>query len=236
MDEATTAKQLISLSGRHQNIKPASEIFVADDDEYIREVLTLVLSMDGLSVIGFTDGNALLKRVRERTPVCIFLDVIMPGHSGIHILKELNSLQFKAPVYLMSARDDTSIVVEGIKYGAHDFLRKPFDPYAAVQRVRDAIELWSTRNEKTSVAGFETKVPSDVRLTRRETEVLTQVVLGKCSKDIAKSLGIAKRTVDFFRMGLLRKLGAKNTRELVHIVTSGVDCRPLTGPASDHVR
>jgi two-component system response regulator FixJ len=211
---------MISLSGRDQSIEPANEIFVLDDDEDIREILALVLSMEGLTVTGFAEGEPLLKQARETTPICVFLDVVMRGRSGIHILKELNSLKFKAPVYVMSARDDTSIVVEAMKCGAHDFLRKPFDPYAAVQRVRDAVELWNNQNEKTNVGGFDAKIPGDLRLTQRETEVLTHVVLGKCSKEIAESLGVAKRTVDFFRMSLLRKMGAKNTRELVRIVTS----------------
>ena len=218
MEDVVLDQNPASTSGRHPSIKPAEEVFVVDDDEEMRELLALVLSMDGLAVAGLADGETLLRRARQTIPICVFLDVVMPGRSGIHILKELNSMQFKAPVFLMSARDDTSTIVEAIKYGARDFLRKPFDPYTAVQRVRDARDLWNTRVEKSDIAGFETKAPDNIRLTRREAEVLTLVIRGRSSKDIAKSLGIAKRTVDFFRESILRKLGAKNAVELVHIV------------------
>jgi two-component system response regulator FixJ len=221
MEELSLDQIPIKRSGTHHDVKAANEIFIVDDDETVRDILSLILSLEGVAVTEFADGEAFLKRAREQQPVCVFLDVVMPGRSGIEILQELNALQFKAPVFLMSARDDTSTVVSGIKYGAHDFLRKPFDPYAAVRSVREAIDLHNARGKKTGIAEIKAKeAPSSVRLTRRETEVLAHVIQGMSSKDIAKSLGTAKRTVDFFRMGLLRKLGAKNTHELMRIVAS----------------
>jgi FixJ family two-component response regulator len=209
---------LIPWSGSYQAVKPAKEIFVVDDEEDMRDILTSILSLEGLRVTALPDGEALLKQPREKTPVCVFLDIVMPGRSGIQILQELNLRKFKAPVFLMSARNDTPTVVEGIKYGALDFLTKPFDPYDAVRRVRGAVELWNNRKE-TGISEIEAKPIHDhVRLTNRETEVLAQVLRGASSKEIAKSIGITKRTVDFFRMAILRKLGARNTSELARIV------------------
>jgi FixJ family two-component response regulator len=201
------------------NIKHDGEIFIVDDDAGIRAILTLILSMEGFPVTSFADGETFLEQARKKIPICVFLDVFMPGRSGINILQELKALRFKAPVFLISARDDTPMIVEGIKSGAHDFLRKPFDPYTAVQRVRDAIELWNIRIEKTEISEIEAmEYPDRVRLTRREAEVLAQIVRGLSSNDTAKSLGIGKRTVDHFRSRLLKKFRAKNTVDLVRIV------------------
>jgi FixJ family two-component response regulator len=207
-------------SERPKNIEHSGDIFVVDDDASIRDILTLILSLEGFPVTTFADGETFLKRAHEKIPICVFLDIFLPKQSGFHILRELNALQFKAPVFLISARDDTSIVVEGIKIGAHDFLRKPFDPYSAVQRVRDAIEVWNTRNHVPNRSESEAwKFPDGVRLTRREAEVLAEVTRGESSKEIAKSLGIKKRTVDHFRESILTKFGAKNTVDLMRMLT-----------------
>ena len=135
-----------ALSERVQEIKHGGEIFIVDDDESTRDILKLILSLEGLPVTCFADGETFLKQTSARIPVCVFLDVVMPGRSGIDILQELKTRHYEAPIFLISAQDDTPTVVEGLKNGAHDFLRKPFDPYTAVQRVRDAVDLWKCRD------------------------------------------------------------------------------------------
>jgi two-component system, LuxR family, response regulator FixJ len=202
-------------------VRPTDEIVIVDDDEDFRRILRQILSLEGLTVTCYADGETFLKQASDRIPVCVFLDVVLPGRSGIEVLRELRELRFKAPVFLISAKDDTPTVVQGIKYGANDFLRKPFDPYLAVSRVRDAVDLWGTSSEKPAdPENAARNVPSNIRLTRREEEVLAQVIRGVSSRDISKSLGVAKRTIDFFRMSILRKLGARNTPDLVRIVKS----------------
>lgn len=198
-----------------------SEIFVVDDDDNMRELLAAILSLEGFPVTSFADGETFLKASAARRPVCVFLDVMMPGRSGIDILKELSARSYEPPVFLISGRGDAPMVVDALKSGALDFLHKPFDPYAAVERVRAAVELWSRRNEKQTSAGIEAKqFPGKVRLTRREAEVLAQIVRGISSKEIGAALGIGKRTVDNVRMSVMRKLGAKNTADLVRIIMS----------------
>jgi len=207
--------QADALSEHSQAVKHCGEIFIVDDDESMRDTLELILSLEGFPVTCFADGETFLKQAGARIPVCIFLDVIMPGRSGLQILKELRTQHSETPIFLISAQDDTPTVVEGLKSGAHDFLRKPFDPYTAVQRVRDAVDLWNCRNEKRNTLELETmEFPGRVRLTRREAEVLAQIIRDVCSKDTAKSLGIGKRSVDTIRRNIIKKLGARNTADL----------------------
>jgi two-component system, LuxR family, response regulator FixJ len=210
-----------SARGHRQSIKRDSEIVIVDDDNNMRDLLTAVLSLEGYPVVSFADGESFLKRKNAQAPVCVFLDVVMPGRSGMEILKELNAQKYEAPIFLISGRDDTPMVVEALKSGARDFLPKPLDPYAAVQRVRDAVELWNSRGEQQSSSKLELmEFPGHIRLTRREAEVLAQIVKGLSSKDIGQALGIGKRTVDNFRMSIMRKLGAKNAADLVRIIMS----------------
>jgi two-component system response regulator FixJ len=208
-------------SAQRRDVKHSNEIFVVDDDDCVRDILSSILSLEGFPVTCFEDGETFLEKASERMPVCLFLDVVMPGRSGLQVLKELNARRYAAPIFLVSARDDTALVVEALRNGGADFLRKPFDPYTAVQRVRDAVEIWNIRDEKSAPEPEAELGPGPVRLTRLEaSEVLAQVVRGVSSKEIGRILGIEKRTVEYFRVSIMKKFGAKNAADLMRIVMS----------------
>jgi FixJ family two-component response regulator len=207
-------KDLVSLT-------QARPIVVIDDNEDMREMLTLILETEGHPIVSFANGEAFLQKGNLSLPICVFLDIVMPGRSGIQIMKELNARRYEAPVFLMSAWDDTPTVIEALKNGAQDFLTKPFDPYAAVQKVRDAVELWSTREEKKNAAELiRTEFPGGIRLTRREAEVLTQLIKGVTRMEIAKSLGMEKRNVDNVINHTLSKFKVTKSIDLVRIAMS----------------
>jgi two-component system, LuxR family, response regulator FixJ len=202
-------------------ITPARQIVVVDDNEDMREILTLILSAEGHPIVSFENGETFLRKAYTTVPICVFLDIVMPGRSGIQILKELSARRYEAPVFIMSALNDTPTVVEGLKSGAQDFLHKPFDPYTAVQRVRDALEIWNSRSEKKSSSDLaRTEFPGNVRLTRREAEVLAELIKGASRSEIAESLSVGKRAIDNFIYDMMRKFKAKKAIDLVRIAMS----------------
>jgi two-component system response regulator FixJ len=138
---------LTSWDEGYQERKLAREVFVVDDDENTRDLLEGTLAAEGFAVTSFVDGDSFLVAAGTRFPICVFLDVVMPRRSGLEVLKELRARRYETPVILMSARDDTPTIVEAIKNGAHDYIRKPFERYAPVVRVHDAIEAWSCREQ-----------------------------------------------------------------------------------------
>jgi FixJ family two-component response regulator len=197
----------------------AGEVFVVDDDPAIRDVLTAVFSRDGFQVTNFADGASLLASARTRTPVCIILDVHIPGRSGLDILEELNAQDYPAPIFIMSGQGDIPMAVNAIRNGALDFIEKPFRGSEIVARVRDAIEAQRRRqtdpnHSKASSFHFPGREP----LTRREQDVLTQIVAGASSKEAGRQLGISPRTIEVHRARIMEKLGAKNAADLVRIV------------------
>jgi len=199
----------------------ARPVVVVDDNEGLREVLEIVLSTEGHPVVCFADGEEFLKKTTPNLPVCVFLDVVMPGRSGLQIMKELNDRRYEAPVFIMSASNDVTTVVEGLKSGAKDFLLKPFDPYAAVQRVRDALEMWNSHHEKKSASELvRTEFPGNIRLTQREAEVLAGLIKGASRSEIATSLAVGKGTVNTFIHGLFRKFEVHKSIDLVRIAMS----------------
>src|SRR5712671_1844657 len=96
MDQALTA-----WSASYRDFKPASEIFVVDDDENMRDLLEATLAPEGFPVTSFADGDAFLRAASTRLPLCVFLDVVMPKRSGLDVLKELRARQYSTPIFLM---------------------------------------------------------------------------------------------------------------------------------------
>ena len=148
------------------------EIFVVDDDPAVRETLSVVLSAAGYQVVCFADGAALLAVARSRSPLCIFLDVHIPGRSGLDILKELHAEDYPAPIFMISGRGDIAMAVDAIKNGALDFIEKPFRGAEIVTRVEEAVGAFARRLQeeqasKPCTSAFSRARASDVPRTQR---------------------------------------------------------------------
>jgi FixJ family two-component response regulator len=183
---------------------------------------SVVLLAEGFEVVCFADGVSLLAVARERSPVCIFLDVHIPGGSGLDILKELNAEDYPAPIFMISGQGDIAMAVDAIKHGALDFIEKPFHGREMVIRVQEAIAAFAN----PQAGGGDLNVtslhfPGREPLTRREREVLRLLAVGASNKDAGRQLGISERTIEYHRANLMKKLNAKNANDLIRIVLTG---------------
>lgn len=197
------------------------DIFIIDDDPAVRDALGVVFSLEGFHVSSFAEGDSFLAAARARTPVCVLLDVHMPGRSGLEILKELNAQHYPAPVFMISGQGDIPMAVDAIKNGALDFIEKPFDAETVVARVREGVEAWQKRRENgQSPDLLLSNFLGSELLTPREREVLSQIASGASNKEAGRHLGISPRTIEVHRARIMEKLGAKNAADLVRIVLS----------------
>ncbi|CAA0086439.1 Transcriptional regulatory protein TdiR [Starkeya nomas] len=194
------------------------EIFIVDDDAAVRDALSLVLSLEGYHVRGFSDGAAFLSVARSHVPSCVVLDVHMPGRSGLDILKELEADRYPAPIFIISGQGDIPMAVDAIRHGALDFIEKPFDADTVVERVREAIEAHGRRGMAEPNDLLTAHFPGHELLTPREREVLVQIASGASNKEAGRKLGISPRTIEVHRARIMEKLGAKNAADLVRIV------------------
>ena len=202
-----------------QEAASAGEIFVVDDDPAVRDVLTTVFSRDGFQVANFADGASLLVSAKMRTPVCIILDVHIPGKSGLDILKELHGEDYPAPIFIISGQGDIATAVSAIKSGALDFIEKPFRGSEIVARLDEAIGAYERRQAERSASKIASlHFPGREPLTRREREVLEQFASGASNKEAGRHLGISPRTIEDHRANIMKKLGARNAADLVRIV------------------
>jgi DNA-binding response OmpR family regulator len=105
-------------------------ILVVDDEEPVRLLLRDTLELDAYDVIEAKDGPAALASFEEHRPDGIILDIMMPGMSGIDVLRELRSRETGAelPVILLTASGDDKTTWDGWSAGASCYLTKPFDP------------------------------------------------------------------------------------------------------------
>ena len=186
------------------------EIFVVDDDPAVRGTLSVILCRDGYEVVCFAEGASFLGAARAREPACVLLDVYLPGRSGLEILKELNAEEYPAPILMISGRGDIPMAVEAIKHGALDFIEKPFRGSTVSACVQAAIGARSRRANGNALDGIPA-LAGRKSLTKREGEVLGQLVIGASSKEAAVQLGISPRTIEIHRAHIMGKLGAKSS-------------------------
>ena len=115
----------------------AVQVVVADDDDDIRDLVELKLTQSGYEVRATTNGVEALEDIRRDPPQLAVLDVMMPGLSGIDVLREIRSDEAlkDVRVVLLTARSRDTDVDMGFSTGADDYLIKPFSPRELVHRV-----------------------------------------------------------------------------------------------------
>jgi FixJ family two-component response regulator len=194
------------------------EIIIVDDNEDWRDSLAAILELEGYAVTGFADGESFLDEAAGRTPICIFLDVFMPGLSGLEVLERLAENAYPAPIFLISARIDAPVMLEALRNGVLGVIEKPFDPYTAVLRVRQAVDLRGQKpeNKRADVLSGHRFV-GDARLTPEECAMLKEIAAGTASEEAAVNLGISARAAAECRADVRRKLGARKFGELMGI-------------------
>lgn len=115
----------------------AVDVVVADDDDDIRDLVELKLTQSGYTVRACANGVEALEEIRRQPPNLAVLDVMMPGLSGIDVLREVRADEALkgVRVVLLTARSRDTDVDMGFSTGADDYLIKPFSPRELVHRV-----------------------------------------------------------------------------------------------------
>ena len=102
-------------------------VLVIEDDETVRDVLRTFLKDKGFEVTVAVSGEAGLEMLRSEKFDIIITDLIMPGISGMDVLKEVIAAKLNTPVLVMTAFGSVQTAVEAIRIGAFDYLTKPFN-------------------------------------------------------------------------------------------------------------
>jgi DNA-binding response OmpR family regulator len=147
----------------------AQRVLVVDDEPTVRDVVARYLERDGYVVREVGDGDEIAAAIESFRPDLVVLDVMLPGTSGLDVLRELGN---RVPVILLTARTDETDRVLGLELGADDYVVKPFSPRELVARVRSVLRR-SGAPTGTAVLTFD---DLSIHLAAREVRVGGEVV------------------------------------------------------------
>ena len=103
------------------------KILIADDDSASRVMLEAFVTKWGHEPVSFADGGSAMMAFRMKdAPLVAILDWMMPGLDGIEICRRLREVQKNTYVLLLTSRDDSASLVQGLEAGANDYITKPF--------------------------------------------------------------------------------------------------------------
>jgi two-component system phosphate regulon response regulator PhoB/two-component system alkaline phosphatase synthesis response regulator PhoP len=122
-------------------------IAIVDDEDDIRELVSVNLKKAGFKTKEYSDADSLIKSLSKSLPDLIILDIMMPGTDGIEAVKILkrDDRHSMIPVILLTAKSDEPEKVVGLEIGADDYVTKPFSPRELAARVKAVLR----RKEKT---------------------------------------------------------------------------------------
>jgi two-component system response regulator DctR len=197
-------------------------VHIVDDDVAIRDALAWLFDSRGVPTSVYRSAEDFLERfpVADDAAVrCLVLDIRMDGLSGIDVQERLLGAGIQLPIIFLSGHGSVPIAVTALRKGAVDFIEKPFDGNALVDRVVACLEEEARRVELRSRHTSVKEKLGD--LTQRDREVMERMLAGKYNKVIADELGISMRTVEVHRSAILRKMGVRNAIELARLITDG---------------
>lgn len=127
-----------------------SYIYVVEDDENIREIETFALRNSGYTVLEFDCAKEFFKKIAERIPELVILDIMLPDEDGLDVLKKLRKSQEtkKLPIMLVTAKASELDKVRGLDMGADDYISKPFGIMEFISRVKAIMRRSGSEKEK----------------------------------------------------------------------------------------
>ncbi|MBM7840827.1 DNA-binding response OmpR family regulator [Alkalihalobacillus xiaoxiensis] len=127
-------------------MKTKSHLLVVEDEPRIARVLELELTHEGYTVTIFKNGLEAWEALQENTFDLLLLDVMLPGLSGIELLRRVRSRDDFTPVIMLTARDATVDKVTGLDLGANDYMTKPFEIEELLARIRACLRQTAAAN------------------------------------------------------------------------------------------
>src|ERR1700732_4156199 len=122
------------------NEKKATLVAIVDDDDLMRSALQGMLKSVGLPSQSFASAEEFLKSGLQQHTACLIADIRMPGMSGLELQAQLIADHYRIPTIFITAHGDEKMRLQAMRAGAVEFLAKPFDDEALLERVRAALQ------------------------------------------------------------------------------------------------
>ena len=187
-------------------------VFIVDDDDRMRAATERLLKTVGLHSEAFAMPQEFLRHKLPDAASCLVLDVRLPGMSGLDVQRKLNERGVTIPIIFITGHGDIPMTVEAMKSGAEEFLTKPFRDQDLIDAIQQALKRDDeSRQRQAEIAQLGERY---AKLTAREREVLSLVVSGMLTKQIASTLAMSEVTATTHRGHVMRKMQANSPAEL----------------------
>jgi two-component system OmpR family response regulator len=135
MNAAQIAGSSAEPPGR-RSLDPEAHVLVVEDDASMRHLIARLLRENGFRATGVRDGREMWETLRNTDVDMVLLDVMLPGQSGLDLLRDLRSRRGSLPILMVTAKGSEADRVLGLDLGADDYLPKPFGRRELLARVR----------------------------------------------------------------------------------------------------
>jgi two-component system response regulator FixJ len=198
--------------------EPKPTVFIVDDDPAVQKGLRLLMKSVRMNVEAYLGAEEFLDSYNPARSGCLLVDVRMPGMSGLELQEKLREKKISIPVIMITGYGDVSVAVKAMKKGALDFLEKPFRGQVILERIREAFaEDARIRHKQADQEAIAARLET---LTPRERQVMDLVIDGKPNKVIALELDVSRKTVEFHRSNVMKKMQVDSVAQLVRLLTS----------------
>ena len=204
-------------------------ILLADDHTLFRTgIMSLLEGEKDIYVVGEVEnGNELLEKYFEIKPDLVLADISMPGKSGLEAAKEIKQKDAEAKFLFLSMHEEDEYIYHCLKAGGKGLINKNItkgELILAIKKVSEGSNYFKNNLSEEQIkyiynkynrSSYKRPEIAQDSLTAREENVLKLIGQGLTSNEIAKKLGISRRTVDTYRSNIMQKLNIRNLPELI---------------------
>ncbi|HEX2089216.1 MAG TPA: response regulator transcription factor [Actinomycetota bacterium] len=199
------------------------KILIVDDHPVTRQGLRSALgSSKEVEVVGeAASGDEAVEAVKQLQPHVVFMDVRMPGMSGIEATKEIREAAPDTKVILFTVEESRAAIADAIRAGVSGYLLKDVSAGELIQAAKLALEGKAVIHPTLTRAFIEevqyVEQRPETPLSRRESQILQKVAYGATTKEVAHDLQISPHTVKTHLERIFEKLGANDRAQAVAI-------------------
>jgi DNA-binding NarL/FixJ family response regulator len=197
-------------------------VLLADDHYIVRAGLRRIIEeADDISVVAeASDGREAVRMARETEPDVAIIDISMPDVDGLEVINQVACHLPKLAVIMLTMYEEEQYVVRAIGAGAKGYITKRSAPEQLVNAIRKVHDGGRYLTDSAAEALALHMAKGDSRrslvdaLSTRELQVLRCLALGQTTREIAQFYNVSTKTVDTYRLRLLKKLNLRNNAEL----------------------
>ena len=197
-------------------------VLLADDHSIVRDGLRRIIEdTEDIQVVAeASDGREAMEVMRTSPVDVAVVDISMPGMDGLELIGQAAAHHPQIPILVLTMHEEEQYIVRAINAGARGYITKRSAPEQLVRAIRKVKEGGRFLTEQAAealavrmAAGRSGKSHLD-DLSNREIQVLRRLAMGQTNREIAEAYHISVKTVDTYRLRLLKKLNLRNNAEL----------------------